>query len=231
VVSDKELIERWKKKRDYMAYKQLKDRHKRMVYYTVNRYAAASVPRSALEAEGWKLFDDAVNNYKPNAGAKFSTYLNYQLRKLDRYTKKYQNIARIPEALSSKIGDYDRASQTIMKNKGRQPTHSEMSNALNMPVKQVKQLHKSRRGDLYEGKFEHADIELNIEKGNWLLRELRDELNPQERQVYDHLIGHKKQKITNKKKLAAKLNMSPGRISQITRSIAVKIKPHLNKRL
>ncbi len=231
MASDKELIERWHRKKDRMAYKQLKKRHKNMVYYMVNRYKAANVPQQALEAEAWKLFDDAVKNYNPKAGAKFSTYLNYQLRKLDRYTKKYQNVARIPEALASKIGDYDRASQQLTTQLGRQPTHREMSRTMNMPVKHVRQLHKSRRGDLYEGKFEQVDIMGPSGKGDWLLKELRDELNPQEKRVYDHLIGYKKRKITNKKKLARKLGLSPGRVSQITRNIALKIDPHLKQRL
>lgn len=232
MASDKELIESWKKKRDYMAYQQLKRRHKNMVYKMVNRYKAANIPQTALEAKAWTLFDDAVQKYKPTKGAKFSTYLNYQLRKLDRYTKKYQNVARIPEALASKIGDYDRASNKLTKKLNRQPTHGEMANALDMPVKHVKQLHKSRRGDLYEGKFEDTDMieEMSL-KTDWLLRELRDELSPQEKKVYDYLIGHNKKKVTSKKKLARKLGMSPGRVSQITRSIATKIQPHLHKRL
>ncbi len=232
MASDAELIQRWKTKRDYMAYQQLKRRHKNMVYKTVHRYSAANVPKQALEAEAWKLFDDAVKNYKPNKGAKFSTYLNYQLRKLDRYTKKYQNVARIPEALASRIGDYDRASQQLTTNLGRQPTHGELADQLEMPVRHVRQLHKSRRGDLYEGKFEAGvDIIETQEKTDWLLKEVRDELTPQERRVYDYLIGYRKKKITNKKELAKKLGMSPGRVSQITRSIAMKIQPHLRRRL
>lgn len=231
MASDKELIESWKKSRNYMSYQQLKARHKNMVYHTVNRYAAASVPRAALEAEAWKLFDDAVNNYKGDKNAKFSTYLNYQLRKVDRYTKKYQNIARIPEALAARIGDYDRASETLSVNLGRHPTHHEVANHMEMPVNHVMQLHKSRRGDLFEGKFEEGvEIVKKEQHTDWLLKELRDELNIQEQQVYDHLIGHGKRKTTNKKLLAKKLGMSPGRISQITRKIALKLKPHVNKR-
>lgn len=230
--TDEELIENWKKKKDKASYNKLKNRHKSMVFMFVNRYQSSSVPRSALEAESWTLFDDAVNNYKPNQGAKFSTYLNYQLRKLDRYTKKYQNVARIPEGLAGKIGDYDRAEQEFKIKHDRIPTHKEMSKQLKMPVSHVRRLNRSRRSDFFEGIFEGNPLDPGEkDTADWLLIELREELTPQERRVYDHLIGYNTQQVTSKKDLAKKLGMSPGRISQITRSIAKKIQPHLRKRL
>lgn len=228
--SDKDLIKRWKTKRDYSAYRRLKQRHRGMVFKYVNTYAAAAIPNSALEAEAWKLFDDAVGSYNPNAGAKFSTHLNYQLLKLDRFAKKYQNIARIPENVAAKIGDYDRTVQSLSQTLQRQPTHSEVAKQMRIPVRHVKQIHVSRRGDMFEGKSEFETQDLR-DHSDWLLKELRDELNPQEREVYDHLIGYRKRKMTSKKKLAQKLGISPGRLSQITRSISVKLKPHLHKRL
>lgn len=228
-MTDEELIRDWKRNRNIISYRMLKQRHSGMIHQMVNRYAASSVPRTSLEAEAWKNFDEAVEKFDPDAGAKFSTFLNYQIRKIDRHTKRYQNIARIPEALSSKIGDYDRVYQQKSIELQRQPTVKEMSKELQMPQKHIKQLVQSRRSDLWEGKFE-GEHERTI-ADNWLLEELREELNPQEQEVYDHLIGFKKKKITNKKLLAEKLGMSPGRISQITRNISEKIGPHLKKHL
>jgi DNA-directed RNA polymerase sigma subunit (sigma70/sigma32) len=229
--SDEVLIAKWKTENDYTAYRKLKDKNRGMVMQAINTYRAANVPASSLEAESWTLFDDAVNNFKPDAGAKFSTYLSYQLRKLDRHTKKYQNIARIPEALAGKIGDYDRISANMSQKNGKQPTNQEMAKAMDMSVKHVKQLNASRRGDIYES-WNPEDGGINqSERTNWMLVELRDELNDQERKVYDHLIGHNTKMITNKRDLAIKLGMSAGRISQITGDISRKISPHLKKRV
>ncbi len=230
-MTDEELIKSWHDTKNYTAYKLLKDRHRGMVLQMVNQYRAAAIPAASLEAEAWLLFDDAVNHFKPDQGAKFSTYLNYQLRKLDRHTKKYQNVARIPEVLAGKIGDYDRKQQELAQDLKRQPTNKEMAGALGMKVKHVEQLNRSRRGDFFEGKFEGQDVVNQNEKIDWILREVRDELNPQELQVYDHLIGYNVKKITNKRDLATKLNMSPGRVSQITRQIADKINPHIKSNL
>lgn len=231
VDSDESLIERWKQHNDYSAYRKLKDKNRGMVMQSVNTYRAANIPSSSLEAEAWTLFDDAVNNFKSTEGAKFSTYLNYQLRKLDRHTKKYQNVARIPEALAGKIGNYDRVSHELAEKNKKQPTHQEMAKALGMSVKHVKQLHTSRRGDIYES-WGEEDGGINYdERTNWLLVELRDELTDQERRVYDHLIGYNTKMITNKRELATKLGMSPGRISQITGDISRKISPHIKKKV
>lgn len=229
-MNDDELIKKWRNQRSQSAYNTLKRRHTGMVMQAVNRYAAANIPRQSLEAKAWTLFDDAVQNYKINTNAKFSTYLTYQLKKLDRHTKKHQNIARIPETLSGRIGDYNRANQQLGQKLKRQPTHHELADHLKMPVTHVKRLSKSLRGDLYEGKFEGTEFDQQNTNLNWLLIELRDELTMQEKLVYDHLIGYKKQKITNKQKLAKKLNLTPGRISQITKNISKKIQPHLNRR-
>lgn len=233
MITDEELISAWRKGRDMEAYRTLKNRHKGMVFQSVNVYSASSVPRASLEAEAWTLFDDAVENFKYDTGAKFSTYLNFQLRKLDRHTKKYQNMARIPEALAGKIGNYERANLELGQQLQRQPTHKELAKHLGMPVKHVQQIHKSLRSDLFEGKFEGQGQEnpLQVKQDQWLLEELREELQGQEREVYDYLIGYKKRKITNKKELALKLNMSPGRVSQITGNIAKKLDPHLKKNL
>jgi len=232
-MTDEQLIHQWKTLKSMSAYRTLKQRHRAMVFRAVNTYGAANIPRASLEAQAWTLFDDAVANFKTGTGAKFSTYLSYQLRKMDRHTKKYQNIARIPEALAAKIGDYDRAHSDLSIKLQRQPTHTEMAKALNMQEKHVRQLFKSRRSDLYVGKFEGA-TENPQQKihDDWLLRELREELVGQEQLVYDYLMGYNgKPKVSNKKVLAQKLNMSAGRISQITSSIARKIGPHLKERL
>lgn len=229
-MNDVELIKKWRTSRDYGAYSTLKRRHVGMVMLFVNRYAAASVPRQALEAEAWGLFDDAVNSYKLDSPAKFSTHLNYQLRKLDRYTKRYQNVARIPENLSSRIGEYDRTRSTLAVELGRQPKPKEVANAMNWTVSNVNRLEKSRRQDLFEGGFEGGiDVSKRPDDVNIVLLEIREELSPPEQNVFDHLIGYKKKKISDKKTLARQLGISTGRLSQITSGIARKVQPHLAK--
>jgi DNA-directed RNA polymerase sigma subunit (sigma70/sigma32) len=229
---DHELIHEWQKKRNYQAYQMLKTRNRSCVMMFVNKYAASGVPRKTLESEAWKLFDDAVQNYNPNKGANFNTHLNYQLRKIDRYVKKYQNVARIPENLSSRIGEYDRVRSDLSNRFKRQPTQKEIASEMKWSLSSVKNLEKARRDDLFEGGFEGTGFDVSGTElsSNVVIQEIREELTAQERKVFDHLVGYKARKFKSKQKLAQKLGMSGGRLSQITRQIAIKIRPHLSGR-
>lgn len=231
-MEDDELVNQWKKNDHQDAYDELSNRHKGMVYQQTNKYRASPVPQPALESQAWQHFDDAVNTYDPDAGAKFSTHLNYRLRKLDRYNKTYQNVARIPEELSYKIGDFDRSQNDLQNELGRQPTEDELAKRMGEDKGVVNRLRKSRRQDLYQGRFEGEQDDPNSldPEADSLLRDIREELPEQEQEIYDHLTGYGgKKKFESKTELARKLGMSPGRLSQITRKISQKIKPHMHK--
>lgn len=232
MATDKELIKRWRTKRDQAAYDELARRHKNMVYHRSNMYRASPVPQPALEAQAWQHFDDAVNNYDLNSPAKFSTYLSYSVRKVDRYNKSHQNIARMPEELAYKIGDYNTALNNLQIKHNRQPTQAEISKHMGVKKSVVKRLETGLRQDLFQGQFkgEQDDPDAIADNAESLMRDIRHEFTPQEREVYDALTGFGgKKPVTNKSVLARRLGMSPGRLSQITGSIAKKMKPHLHK--
>jgi len=226
---DPDLVDMWNKKNHQPAYDELMNRHEGMVYSQSNKYRASPVPQPALESQAWQHFDDAVKTYKPDKGAKFSTHLNYRLRKLDRYNKTYQNMARIPEDLAYKIGDHDRVEDNLQQSLGRQPTNKELADGMGEDTSAVRRLRKARRQDLYQGQYEgeQDDPDVDTPETQSLIKDIRAELKPQEQEVYDHLTGENRH--TNKTELARKLGMSPGRLSQITGSIAKKMKPHLQR--
>lgn len=231
---DKELIDQWREKKDKRAYEELKDRHSGMVHQFINKYKAANVPTPALEAKAWSKFDDAVESYNPNKGAQFSTHLNYQLRKLDRFTKKYQNIGRIPEEKARRIGDLQRVEQELEYEQNEQPTPEDISDRIGWEPEEVEELQNVQRQDLYKGKFEGEtlDEENLLQKADWILEQGRDELSGRERDLYDHIIGYgNKEQITSTQELAQRFNISPGRISQMKRSIGKKLKPHFRRHL
>jgi len=228
---DDELVDMWRSKKHKPAYDELKNRHDGMVYQKTNQYRASPVPQPAIEAEGWKQFDDAVETYDPNKGAQFSTHLNYRLRKVDRFNKKHQNIGRIPESRAGRIGDYQRAKEKLEHELGRQPSSEEIAEEAGMDEKEIDRLEGELRQDLYEGKYEGEQLHDSSDaRGEQVLRDMRHELSGQEREVYDHLMGYGgKEKVDSKQELARKMDISPGRISQISSSISSKIKPHLSR--
>lgn len=231
---DKELIEKWNEERDQRAYDELKDRHSGMVHQFINKYKAANVPTAALKAKAWGKFDDAVESYDPSKGAQFSTHLNYQLRKLDRFTKKHQNIGRIPEEKARRIGDLQRVQQELEYEQNEQPTAEDISDRIGWDTDEVEELQNVQRQDLYEGKFEGETLDEDdlLQKADWVLEQARDELSGRELELYDHIIGHDNtRQITSTQELAREFGVSPGRISQMKRSIGKKLKPHFRRHL
>ena len=229
--TDEELVADWKSKRDHAAYSELKRRYRLMVLKQANVYRSAPVAFENVVSQGWLLFDDAVNSFDPKKGAGFSTRLGYTLRRLDRYVKTYQNIARIPEGQSAKIGDMNRARASLGLDLGREPTDRELGKKLKLKTKTVTTLRRAQRKDLFEGIFEETPIDLDTraESVDYVLRNARYELDGQEQQVYDRLLGlNGKPKARSKKSLAKSLGMSQGRLSQITSSISKKIRKHLH---
>jgi len=204
------------------------------VQSAVFKYQNASIPRAALEMEAWKLFDEAVNNYQLNSPAKFSTFASFYLFRLDRYTKSHQNVARIPEAISSKIGDYDRAVLSFKETQQREPTHKEVGKIIGLSPKRVKTLEIARRKDLFEGGFEgDGETDANRQVANqYIIEDAREVLDDQEREIYDMIIGYGgKRKVMDNTTIAKRMKISSGRVSQIKGNIARKIKPYVSKNL
>jgi len=229
--SDAELIKSWKSRRDQAAYAELKSRYKLMVLKQANIYRSAPIAFENIVSQAWLLFDDAVNSFNPNMGAGFSTRLGYTLKRLDRYVKTYQNMARIPENQSAQIGTVNRARGELRLQLGREPSDHEVGKKLKLKTKVVTTLRRAQRKDLFEGLFEENPIDMDTrsESIDYVLRNARFELNQQEREVYDRLMGFGgKPKARSRATLAKSLGMSQGRLSQITSSIAKKIKPHLH---
>ncbi|MFB6374448.1 MAG: sigma-70 family RNA polymerase sigma factor [Bradymonadaceae bacterium] len=223
---DDELVELWRDQDHDDAYQQLKKNNEGIVYNQANRFRASPVPQKAIESQAWQHFDDAVDNYDPDSEAQFSTYLHNRLKSLDRYNKKRQNIARIPEERARKISTYETHRDRLQDELGRQPKPEEIAEQDDdLDPEEVKRIQQENRQDLYEGQYEGTQsFQGKGDKGNQILQDIREDLEPHEQEVYDHLIGHEDTpKLDTKKEVADKLDVSPGRVSQITSGIADKV--------
>lgn len=226
-----ELVQLWRDEGHDEAYDELRDRHEGLVYNQTNRYRASPVPQKAIETEAWKHFDDAVENYDPSKDAKFSTYLTHRLKRLDRYNKNRQNFARIPEERARKISDFENAKERLQDKHGRQPDHEEIADEAGLDPDETERIARENRQDLYEGQYEGEQYASDEgERGNQILEDIRDDLEDHEQEVYDHLVGYgDTEKVDDKKEVAEKKGVSPGRISQITSGIADKVQDHAHK--
>jgi len=230
-MTDKELITAYKSKRDLQAFNELKRRHKPLINSSVGRYASSGVPLPAMEAYALQLFMNAVQSFNPYSGAAFKTHLYNHLKKIDRYVKEQQNIARIPEARAAKIHTYNTSFDRLRLEKGRDPSSDELADELAWNPKEVDRMAKSLRKDLYEGGFESAfEQQKDEEITKLVLEDIYPELNFEEKKVYEYLEGiHGKPKITSGKRIAQLLGMSESKISQVRNSIGNKIRAKIGK--
>ena len=184
-----------------------------------------------MEAHGWTLFQQALESYNPKKGANFSTHLYSRLKGIDRYVKTYQNIGYIPEASVGKITTLKSAEQELALQKRRPPTVQELANYLKWPESEVARIKKSLRADIPGSAFEETGMmNMRPQAEMNLLYDFQHELTPEEKIVYDYLVGiNGKPKIDRGAKLARKTGFSQTKISMLRTSIANKLKPELGK--
>tara|TARA_Y100000310_G_scaffold61181_1_gene56482 strand:+ start:1434 stop:1679 length:246 start_codon:yes stop_codon:yes gene_type:complete len=79
--------------------------------------------------EAKRLVILGLNSYNP-ALAQLNTHLINYLKKLQRFVISYQNVAHIPEPRAIGIGKYHTIFDNLESEKGREPTISELADAM-----------------------------------------------------------------------------------------------------
>lgn len=184
---------------------------------------APNVQPAAFQAEVMKQSLKAFNTYDPTKNTSLNTHLENQLRKVQRFVNKNQNVGYIPEDTSYQIGKVNRAQDELHDQFGRPPTEFELSQHMGLPVKQVKNVLSSQRKDVPTSMLE-ADTNIRtISRDREVLPHLQDELKPDEAEVFGYLYGQGgKPTITSTNALAKKLGKSPSQISRIRTRISKK---------
>jgi DNA-directed RNA polymerase specialized sigma subunit len=191
-----------------------------------------SVPKSAFEAELTKHVIKAIETYDPNRGASLNTHVNHRIQKAKRYMVQQQNLARIPEEQAYRIGDIQRTQDELFEQFGRKATHAEIGTHLGMPEKRVTTIIKSMRRDIPSSRWESdpevTQISQQSQREHEILPLIRDTLNPQEQQVFDHIYGHNGTPvISGTGQLAKRLGMSPSQVSRLKTSIGNKYRSYI----
>lgn len=198
----------------------------------VNRYAGnVPISRPALEGEVTRLTVKALKSYNPTRGAQLSTFVTGQLKGINRFVTQHQNVSRITEDRSQKIGRYQRATSALNESLGRPPTAQEIADEMRVSVRTVNRLAQEMRPDLLASGAEH-DPFLNEEPRS---REILRLMYPyaftlDEQRVFEYLLGlNGKEKELKTGKIARALGWSDSKVSQIRASIANKVKPYLHE--
>jgi len=194
-----------------------------MIQKTVNKYSAAPIPRSAIEAEAKKQAITAFKTYDPNK-AQLNTYVGNYLQKVFRFVANNQNIARIPEHRVQKIQTYKNVYESLRAERSREPTILELSDELHWSPNEVGRLQDELRKDLSLGEsFSQAqshDFNRTSETLNFAYYSMTDE----EQLIYDYLTGSNGKQKLSIPQTASKLNMDENEVIKSRNKIVDLIK-------
>ena len=205
----------------------------RVISSRVNRQRAPRIYKPAIDAHARTLTVQALRRYDPTYKASVSSHVYNNLKGLNRFVKQHQNFTRIVEQRAAKIGDYDRATETLKGSLGRDPTSHELADHLKMSVRNVERLKLEVRPDIFtHSTAEFGDIspfedELPVHRE--IVEMLPYELTLDEKRVFDHLFGRggqKEEKSTNI--IARNLGWSPSKVSQVKKSITKKYRSYMD---
>jgi len=221
----------WKKTKNPESFAFLVDKYQRVFNddYT-KRNRGAQIPRSTIGSEQVRLFIGALESYDP-ARAQLSTHVINNLQHSTRYTRRYQNIARLPDDKSLKVDKILNRSKFLEQFLGRVPTTRELADDMaESPAKvkalqrQIESIQKTQHKELAMG----ADfMSVPVHQTDPIMDKLwqmHHELTPEQQGVLEHRFGlFGKPKLDTLPEIADALNMTPARARTVHRQIKEKL--------
>lgn len=230
---DSRLLSAWKSATGAKKDKALGDLLTTMngpIMTAVNAFHGAPMPKATMELTGKLHAVNALKEYDASLGMSIANYVTTSVKqKLYRYVGTYQNVARIPEYKIRQIGPLRDATTELTNKFGREPTTDELADHMGVAVSHVTGLRRLLRKDLTEeggggvDQFEAFEHDPDYERAIMAYYSM----NQAEKQVFDYSLGAHGQKQLQTNDIALKLKISAGRVSQIKKSIALKIKPYI----
>lgn len=185
-----------------------------------------NIPRSAVHAEFQLQALNAFNTYDPQRGATLGTHVTWQLKKGKRFISTYQNIGRIPETRIHNITPFQNARDELRDELGRDPSAHELADRLKWPVNQVSAMELELRREVPLSTLQSDMTSLRPSREAEVLRLIQYDLSPEEKVVYEHLLGVNGKPQLKPGEIAMRLNMSPSKVSRIKDSIGAKVKKY-----
>jgi len=229
-ISDEELWQQWNMTKDEELLEELLHRMTPVIKKHTSVYQGkVKIPDDAIELKFRIEAMRAIKSYNPDAGAKLSTYVYSNLRRVKRWIGENQNIGRIPENRLYKIATYNKAIGDLSEELGAAPDKNQIAKKLGWSVKEVDRMAAELRKDLTAQNFE-SDMSSHIPSSSeYVLRNFKYELEGKERILYEHLTGFGRKKITSTAELSKILEEPDYTISRMRKKIAEQIKEYNDK--
>jgi DNA-directed RNA polymerase specialized sigma subunit len=202
----------------------------------LSSYAGQNQPSPALRSRAKILALKAFDSFDPQRG-NVRTHLLSQLQGIRRLAAKEQNIISIPEQVGLDFQRLDTAENELRDRLSRDPTDEELADFTGLSVRRirkVKTFHKpvasgmldqETTEDAYTGEVASYLPGQNTAADAWLDFVYGD-LGPTDKLIMDMSLGRNGRRRTSTQEIAARLNITPGAVSQR----AAKIQAMIDKR-
>jgi len=201
-----------------------------LIQQQVNKFQAAAIPRTAIEAQGRALAVKAFEDYDPNKGAALNTHVFNHLKHLQRYVIDYQNVGKIPEHRGIQISRFRNIKRNLEEELGREPNVIELSEALDWSQKEVNRMVSEQRTDV--------TLRQSLEESGWYdkdalitdpTKELLEfvyhdpNLTMEEKKAMEYFFGMGNMPRLSVKEIALKMNKPESYIRKIGKKISSQV--------
>lgn len=231
MTTDKEnelsLWKQWKKTGDPIPLNKLVMSLDPFLQSNVNKFATSPIPRTALESQARILAVKALQTYDPKRGTQINTHVGHELKHLNRYVIEYQNVGKIPENRGIAISKFQNIKSNLTEDFGREPTVTELADALMWSPAEVERMQTELRSDILiqQGKEEaFFDTSFNpTDKEMDLVQFVYYESGPIEKKILEYTFGLGGTRKLTPPEIAAELNRPISEIRDLGKQLIEKI--------
>lgn len=175
----------------------------------------------------------AIQKYDPNR-AKLRTHLMTHLQGLRRLGARESQIITIPERVGLDIHHLHIATGELQDKLGREPSTAELSEHTGLPPKRISYVRVAKPGfaeSQLTGQFDEGDNTvfnpaITNKQDQYWLEFVYGDLNPTDQVIMEYTLGMHGHRPVSKQKIALKLKLSAGAVSQR----AAKIQAMINRK-
>lgn len=197
---------------------------------------AGATPSAAMKTKAKLMALKALQNFDPQKG-NVRTHLLSQMQSLRRLAAQEQNIISIPEQVGLDYQKLTEAERALADRLSRDPTDEELADNTGLSVRRIGKI-RAFHQPVAEGMTVSENVEEQADGGDLASKipgqtSAQDawanfvygDLSPTNKLVMDMLLGRNGRKKSSVQEIAARLNITPGAVSQR----AAKIQEMLNK--